>query len=249
MAKKILPNELAEIVTALLIDPDIIGEMPDQDRHAMFMKNIGQVVANYCGGFVEGVGEGDAELPGTLSLARTEECDTGSHTGAWALHDIDGWDMDDSEFIGESKAQEIQSMNQTRGAIVGLLVNKAIEQGVQPRLHFDLKDWDSGTSDDEATHSLTMLVGAANQPAWLIIVNKETGEGMEVAIEINKGVPALHIGNNDQMHMHVHRLSENNFTLTPDNKHCTFDKPDAGECPYNDSRTIALRVHLETETN
>ncbi|BAS43780.1 hypothetical protein KOJKO3_p1.142 (plasmid) [Klebsiella oxytoca] len=46
MTKQILPNELAEIVTGLLIKPELLGELDSREAHQAFMLDIGR-------GFVE----------------------------------------------------------------------------------------------------------------------------------------------------------------------------------------------------
>lgn len=45
MTKQILPNELAEIVTGLLIKPELLGELDSREAHQAFMLDIGRVIA------------------------------------------------------------------------------------------------------------------------------------------------------------------------------------------------------------
>ena len=49
MTKQILPNELAEIVTGLLIKPELLGELDSREAHQAFMLDIGRVIAYHCG--------------------------------------------------------------------------------------------------------------------------------------------------------------------------------------------------------
>ncbi len=63
MTKQILPAELAEIVTALLVKPELLGELDTRVAHQEFMKAIGCVVADFCGGIVNGVTDGDISSP------------------------------------------------------------------------------------------------------------------------------------------------------------------------------------------
>lgn len=46
MTKQILPNELAEIVTGLLIKPELLGELDSREAHQAFMLDItyGQII-------------------------------------------------------------------------------------------------------------------------------------------------------------------------------------------------------------
>ncbi|WP_154922510.1 hypothetical protein [Klebsiella grimontii] len=55
MTKQILPNELAEIVTGLLIKPELLGELDSREAHQAFMLDIGRVIADHCGGLVNGI--------------------------------------------------------------------------------------------------------------------------------------------------------------------------------------------------
>jgi len=49
MSKQILPNELAEIVTGLLVCPDAFNELSVPEKHMAFMADIGRVVCEHCG--------------------------------------------------------------------------------------------------------------------------------------------------------------------------------------------------------
>lgn len=63
MTKQILPNELAEIVTGLLIKPELLGELDSREAHQAFMLDIGRVIADHCGGRVNGITDGDVAKP------------------------------------------------------------------------------------------------------------------------------------------------------------------------------------------
>ncbi|HFE4421440.1 hypothetical protein [Klebsiella quasipneumoniae] len=63
MTKQILPNELAEIVTGLLIKPELLGELDSREAHQAFMLDIGRVIAYHCGGLVNGITDGDVAKP------------------------------------------------------------------------------------------------------------------------------------------------------------------------------------------
>jgi hypothetical protein len=99
MAKQITSNELAEIVTGLLIKPDLFGELDSPEKHDEFIEAIGQVVANFCGGDIGGVSPADVpenQWPNDVmtsylsvwpndSLPSLEGC-------IWAPYDPDGWE-------------------------------------------------------------------------------------------------------------------------------------------------------------
>ncbi|WP_415912216.1 hypothetical protein [Neptuniibacter sp. QD37_11] len=55
MSKHITPAELAEIVTALLVDPDAKMHMNHPEEHSNFIQDIARAVALRCGGDIVGV--------------------------------------------------------------------------------------------------------------------------------------------------------------------------------------------------
>jgi hypothetical protein len=102
MSKQIKPSELSEIVTGLLIRPDLMGELDSPEQHERFIEAIGQVVVDFCGGEINGVGHADLPEGHPVSYIHTpylsvypddslpslEEC-------VWAPYDPQGW-MDES---------------------------------------------------------------------------------------------------------------------------------------------------------
>lgn len=130
MAKKIFPNELAEVVTALLVKPELIGEIPDQEKHQEFMHDIAQVVARHCGGDAVCVNP-----PGFVSEAFPYCSDNESspmltvypddslpslHQNVWSNYDLDGWDgetgsdygIEDGTPVTEEQADQFRSQVQ-----------------------------------------------------------------------------------------------------------------------------------------
>lgn len=52
MINTITNKQLSNIVTALLVNPDGVGELSDSHSHQAFVSDIAHVVAQYCGGEV-----------------------------------------------------------------------------------------------------------------------------------------------------------------------------------------------------
>lgn len=98
MSKHIMPRELAEIVTGLLIDPSFLGELDSPAVHQDFMLEIGKIVADFCGGEIRGIFPPDS----SSSYLSTEE-DSPSlivspnnnlphyHRNIWSAYDPEGW--------------------------------------------------------------------------------------------------------------------------------------------------------------
>lgn len=109
MAKVIAPNELAEIVTGLLINPALLGELDSVEQHQAFMEEIAQVVANHCGGTISGISAptcadksyltGPDDSPYTL--IRPDDSLPSLTQNVWAGFDTDGWEDEIAEAMDE----------------------------------------------------------------------------------------------------------------------------------------------------
>lgn len=142
MAKQIRPNELAEIVTGLLVRPDLMGELDSPEQHAEFLEAIGQVVCDFCGGDTNGVDPADCGPDGIRpyldtpylsvhpndSLPSLNEC-------VWAPYDPDGWeDETDDKFGLSPSGAEPTATDQAllRSRIRGLLIEAQAVQHSDP---------------------------------------------------------------------------------------------------------------------
>lgn len=94
MSKQIQPSELANIVTALLIDPNKIGEDMTGDSHCRFMTEIAKVVCDFAGGEVT---HDTVEFDGKIyiSIGPTDSLPSGG--GVWGGFDVDGWQSDEND--------------------------------------------------------------------------------------------------------------------------------------------------------
>ena len=96
MAKQIIPAELAEIVTILLTDPASMGELEDGEQYLSFIQDIGEVVANHCGGEISQVhrgiqgAEGEEAMP-MLSVYPNDSLPS-LKENVWARYDPQGWE-------------------------------------------------------------------------------------------------------------------------------------------------------------
>lgn len=93
MAKIITARELAEIVTGLLTAPEKMGCLDERKHYSLFLRDVAQVTANYCGGEVGNV---SAPCPGAISdqnywavVVRQNEC-LPAGGGIWANYDTEG---------------------------------------------------------------------------------------------------------------------------------------------------------------
>ncbi|MDH5232034.1 MAG: hypothetical protein OEY38_18375 [Gammaproteobacteria bacterium] len=99
MSKLISPKELAELVSGLLVRPSLLGELDTLDRYEDFIRDIGQVVADYCGGEVVAVShpissDKFSSSDNALPALHVEPNDSlpSLENNVWSHYDPSGWD-------------------------------------------------------------------------------------------------------------------------------------------------------------
>lgn len=141
MSKQIRPNELAEIVTGLLVLPDLLGGLDGSSQvHEEFIEAIGRVVTDFCGGSVNCVHPADLPLDHTPDFVETAYLSVLPDTSlpslencVWAPYDPDGWqDYTNAELgLSDGTAQNAAEMNLLRRRLQGLLIEAVDAQQVQ----------------------------------------------------------------------------------------------------------------------
>jgi len=88
MSKQIKPDELAEIVTNLLCQPEKVGELVESSSYGDFMTTIAEAVANHCGGEVA---KPASQFEGVwyVGVTRTDSLPEESD-GVWGPYDENG---------------------------------------------------------------------------------------------------------------------------------------------------------------
>lgn len=122
MSKQVTPSELGTIVMALLTDPTKMGQMDSESVFSNLFRDIGEVVANYCGGDVNFVSESDISVFDTskeaeaarrssdgaclplLSISPNDSMPS-PEGGVWAAFDPEGWE-DEAPVMSEKTAHE-----------------------------------------------------------------------------------------------------------------------------------------------
>jgi len=135
MAKQILANELAEIVTGLLIRPELLGELDSSEKHEEFIEAIGKIVADFCGGAINGVGPADAadgpELASTPMLSVwPNESMPSMERCVWAPYDPEGWDghTNNEFYLEDDTPIDVDEKNRLRAIIRSLLTSTYVAQ-------------------------------------------------------------------------------------------------------------------------
>lgn len=143
MAKLLAPKELAELVSGLLIQPELMGELENRQTHHDFILAIGNVVAQFCGGDSIGieyhppVTHEDTRYTPMLVVNPNESLP--SFLGSvWSYFDPRGWDdlplpsgIDRGQ---EPSPEHIQTVRSTIQRMVCPFACNPIEQGLDPSL-------------------------------------------------------------------------------------------------------------------
>lgn len=145
MSKQILPHELAEIVTGLLVKPELLGELDSPQRHQAFMLDIGRVVAEHCGGEANWINEGDTEenylsdqySSPYLSVSPNDSLPS-LLNNVWSYYDPEGWEDEflDCDDVNAGEPPSPDSIVRGRKELQGLLSNAGLSDGKPQTLHY-----------------------------------------------------------------------------------------------------------------
>lgn len=239
MEKKILPKELAEIVTGLLVKPELLGELDTTEKHQQFIQAVGQVVADFCGGDIAGVTNDSVPA---LRVSPNDNLPSITEN-VWQYHDVDAW----AEVLVDSKYSAVairrEAIDNKRQELQTLLSAKALKLGKVQNFSWMISDWLGNDELHPTTEKNKFLARCklGNQTFFEIIdSNGENQFG--VVIEIDKGVPSIHIERNEIMFTHIH-VVEDSLIISPDNGY--FESAEVSEYTYNESDSLVIRIGEE----
>jgi len=253
MAKQILPKELAEIVTGLLVAPQMLGELKSADQHQDFMLAIGKVVASFCGG------EANWVNPPDFSEDEIGECEDGLtqpmlsvapndslpsfNRNVWSLYDPDGWEGESVDGLECDVHMSKFEIAQIRSRLQSLLARHSLSEYGSLYFEYQVQDWRvaegvelEGEGDDRP-YNVKALIG--NQTN--LTFKDENGMYLGLLIEINQGVPALHIdldGKDDALHIH---RAQGGLVLTPSSPNNWFEQAANDRFAYNEYTSIVIK--------
>jgi len=146
MTKQVHSFELAEVVTGLLIEPSIFGELDSPQKHQAFMLDIGRVIAEHCGGEVNWVNEADTEENylsdqyGSPYLSVSPDHSLPSlNNNVWSFYDQSGWDDEAFLDIDPGSLPAESEIISKRLRIMGLLLSKFATSNYGFESEFQLK--------------------------------------------------------------------------------------------------------------
>lgn len=245
MSKQILPKELAEIIVGLLVKPDLLGELDSPEQHQAFMRDIAEVVATHCGGEVISIGwdsteeyMSDAISTPLVSIAPDDRLPNINQC-VWSYHDTEGWDE-----AGEGNNLAADHIEFVRGELQNLLIAKKQPSLDSHIIDYQMVDWrvSDGCVIEEPNDALPYNVKADIGNQTTIEFSDHNGEPrFDVFIEVNNGVPALHLGlNGGDVLLHVHALRDG-IVLTPDHDKNRFEQAEINRYSYNDQKSLFIR--------
>lgn len=248
MAKLISTRELATIITALLVKPELLGELDSPEKHRAMMEDLGRVVAEHCGGNVteialpetDGTTADGALLDGQpVRYLETKESSPylivhpddslpSLTQNVWMHADPDGWE---EHFNGEDDALTPELNQQFRQQVYALLTPESHTPSSEMSL--TLQDWQVGDAEipeeDCQPYQVKVLVDKNVQCE----VANETGETcFGFTLEIDRGVPTLHIDTGSDSLLHIH-AAHGGLVLTPDAPSQGFEDAPVDRFSYN----------------
>lgn len=249
MSKQIIPRELAELVSGLLISPEVLGELETPEQHRMFIEDIGRVVAQHCGGQINGCSLGDnhdtASAEAALPMLSVSPCETlpSLRDNIWDLYDPEGWDDEEADYhgieLGTRKSAKL--IGGLRSLLRGLMANEALASDEPQGLEWSMIDWriDEDPSITPAADEKYFVEAAISNQSRFNITSSDGEPKMSVFLEVSNGVPSLHIEFAGDRELHV-MLAQEGLVLTPGDSRLRFEEAAADE--FTDFSTAALRV-------
>jgi hypothetical protein len=242
MSKFISPSELAEIVTALLIKPELLGELDSVEKHQGFFEDIAIAVSQHCGGCIGGVSPPETDenyLSDQLStpyvFVKPDSDLPSLLNNVWASYDLEGFEFENNENAAKELEIDLGEVVTAEQADITRSSIREIFKVSEEKIKFSIKDWD----EDSSQHEFNVELRIGNQTS-VEIMDASNEPVMGLILEINKGVPAVHIdieGSDPVIHIHK---APNGLVLCPDSSESCFESAPCNEYGYNDSRAILI---------
>lgn len=251
MSKQILPAELAELVCGLLLNPNILGELDSKERHQAFMLDIGRVIADHCGGHVNGINGPDWE-EGYLQEEQSSPMLSVSPNDSlpsinkciWSYFDPDGWEDEEIEGIETEEPFSAVEVAKVRSQLQCLLSNYGLANNSSHNLSFPMVDWriPEGSELEDPADNRKYLVNATMGNQSSLEFFDERGEPcFGLMIEINHGVPKIQVSANGQdITLQIH-AAHGGLVLTPEELGAEFESAAVDRFSYNDPSSLLIR--------
>lgn len=228
--------ELAELVTGLLLKPELVGELDSPDHRSRFFEDVARVVASHCGGVIDGVvtvdpsGDDGTTGPQTRLSVSPDDALSSLEQNVWSMFAPAAWGADNGQSGHEGAAIPSVSCARRRATLRGLLAGQGVEDGKDSLIEANVRDWrirDGEPVDqqgDEAPYTMQVWLGDQVSIDFL-----RDGEIVSTTfVEIDLGCPTVHLSAGGDPALHV-RTVESRLVMTPDAsdaRPCRIDSPD-----------------------
>lgn len=253
MPRQIFPQELVEILSGLLLKPEIFGELDSPEKHQAFMLDIGRVVADHCGGEINGVAEpagkefnlSEEWSQPYLSVSPNDSLPS-LLNNVWAYYDgPSGWEDDflDCDHVDAGEPLTEKEIKAVRQQLQSLLSNIALSQQNAQSFIFQLTDWRvaGGKKAEEGDdRPYTAMFQLGNQ-STIKIKDKSGKCALEVAIEIDKGVPSVRLDPNGESDILYVHSAQGGLVLTPSYQDSRFESAKEDRYTHNDNLSLVIR--------
>lgn len=258
MAKLISTRELATIITTLLVKPELLGELDSPEKHRALMEDLGRVVAEHCGGNVteialpetDGTAIDGALLDGQpVRYLETKESSPylivhpddslpSLTQNVWMHADPDGWE---EHFDGEDNPLTEEVSQQFRQQVYALLMPES--KTTPSAMNLTLQDWQLGETqlpeEDCQPYQVKVLLEEKNLQCE--VVNESGTTCFGLILEIDRGVPTLHIDTGSDSLLHIH-AAHDGLVLTPDAPSHGFEDAPVDRFSYNSQSLLVPGV-------
>lgn len=203
MSKQITPDELSCLVTGLLTRPWLLNSFDTAEQHEAFMADIGRVVADHCGGLVNGVNPPDTrenylyteESSPTLSVS-PDECLPSLHNNVWSVFDPEGWEDEDASAYGIDPGTPLSKEVARNLCTVlrSLLPQIMLAQGASPSFAFEMVDWrvaDGALPSDHDEAKPWKVEVELGQTPLLTLSDPQGEEACTVLLEVEGTAPRV----------------------------------------------------------
>lgn len=246
MAKYLTPSELAEIVTGLLVNPTLLGELESSEVHASFMADIGRTVCQYCGGDVVRVSPPETPQGDDNDLPMLHVSPNASlpslNQNVWAVYGPDSWVDEQASEYGIEVGQKLTP---SEASVLRTQLRSLFTPSASTPLAFthSMVDWriiedtPVDKAGDEAPISVKTHLG--NQPS-MELFDQHGNPLMGIIVEVNLGVPALHIDVGGDALLHFH-AAHDGLVITPERYLGRFEQAPLDRYSYNQGNSYLVK--------
>ncbi|NTZ41105.1 hypothetical protein EXW94_26260 [Enterobacter sp. JMULE2] len=235
MAKLVTPLELTEIIAGLLLKPELLGELDTPEKHRALFLNLGEVVATHCGGLISDVTipetDGTAVDGGLLNgkpvhylekpestpylVVHENECLPSPDQNVWMYVDTEGWVEEGQDLSVIPTPEKCESVRRE--------LRQLVSPTIEGELMLTMQDWRLQEEELPVEDSKVYTVKATAGENLSVEVCGPDGEScFGFMLEVNQGVPALHINDGQNCALHLH-AAHGGVVIAPDASDGRFD--------------------------